>query len=73
MKTVSDAMKDVEQGDRVSEDLTNRTIQRLAWHKLGVTSSRRGSDSIDILSEVDGLVAAGNSINDPHQTILILS
>lgn len=61
MKTLSDKVTGVELGDRADEVLTNHSVRTLAWQKLNVTASKRGSDSLNILRDVDGLVEAGSS------------
>ena len=59
MKTISDTVTDVERGNHSNDDLTNKEVYTMTWHKLSVTVSRRGGRSQDILSDADGLAAAG--------------
>ena len=67
MKTVSDAIKDVERGGHTDEDLTNNDVRALTWLKLSAIVSRRGSGSGNILREIDGIAAAGA----PHSDLRI--
>ena len=70
MRSISDGVKDEEQGHEANDDLTNRDVQVLQWHKLSVSIPRRGKSSLDLLCEVDGSAAAGRGILDCIQRLL---
>ena len=70
MRSVSDGVKDEEQGHEANDDLTNRDVQVLQWHKLSVSIPRRGKSSLDLLCEIDGLAAAGRSTLDCIHRVL---
>ena len=72
MRSVSDEVKDEEQGHGANDDLTNRDVQVLQWHKLSVSIPRRGKSSLDLLCEVDGLAATGRSTLDCIQGIVLI-